>query len=193
MHWPTIFTKKTDLQPKAPDATDAAFRAKVARFREQHGLPERFVLSCACAKTDQPFRVIFERFHSNSAFRIAAIEKAEGSGGAAGAPAVKSLPAGDVSFANWLCPWCADKHYAVQCDRCRTTVCGGRVSVHAGQQHFICRASCGARGMLIDSTKIHGSEEQAPKRDFKRLPAAASHPRLTASGPDFLRLRGPNK
>ncbi len=193
MQWPTV---PKDLLPSVvakPKTTDDSFARKVAEFRKNNGMAERFVVACVCAKTDRPFQVRYERFDPTASFRIVAVEKVLATGGAAGQSTVKTLPIGKVDFAGWYCPWCLDKRCSVQCGACHTTVCGGRVVDRYDGEYFVCRDSCGCEGLLTACKEIHGAEERLPQRHGKRPAPPDNKAKLCAPKSTLPRLNGPRK
>jgi len=191
MRLPTIFKPKPTQV--APAGADAAFQQKVARFRVQHGMLERVIVPAACAKTDRPFRAVFERSHAGEKFRLARIEKMEASAGGGPAKAPQTFSIDDMDFSGWRCPWCGDARLTVQCSQCGVTICAGRVRDQDGQQLFQCRDSCNARGVLVDTKDVFASRDEAKRSEFKQLPSQASRPRLSGPGSNLPRISGPKK
>ena len=193
MKWPTVPKNLLPSVQAKPKSADDSFARKVAEFRKNHGMAERFVVACVCAKTERPFQVRYERFDPTASFRIVAVEKGSSSGGATGQPTVKTLPIGKVDFAGWHCPWCLDKRCSVQCGACNTTVCSGRVADRYDGEYFICRDSCGCEGLLTPSTEIQGAEERVPQRHGKRTKSPDNRAKLCAPKPALPRRNGPRK
>jgi hypothetical protein len=193
MRWPTVPKNLLPAVPATPKGADDSFARKVAAFRKNNNMAERFVVACVCAKTNRPFQVRYERFDPTASFRIVAVEKVSPSGGAAGRATVKTLPVGKVDFAGWHCPSCLDRRCSVQCQACHTTVCSGRVVDRYDGEYFICRDSCGCEGLMTESTEIHGTDERLPQRNGKRTNPPDRRAKLCAPKPAMPRLSGPRR
>lgn len=199
--------KLTLFKGKAPTTSPArtvsgvqeSFAAKLGALRKATGRPERFVSHCACARHDQPFMVVYERNDPTKPFTIAGIHKGgEAVNGDAPKGSMtlsraiaprKSVPASDLDTTGWRCPHCGCAGHVIACDRCGTTVCGGRTVSGPGMESvFNCRPSCNARGTLTNCTVVHGVDG-APKV-APRLPAPGRRTPALPSA-DRLRLKGP--
>lgn len=141
-----------------------AFEKKLGALRVATGRPERFISLCACALHDKPFAVVYERSDPTRRFTIAGIYK-DGEGHettswSAHMSGIKTLPVSDIDTTGWRCPHCQYNGRSIACDKCGTTVCGGRTrAYHGTAEVFECRESCGARGTLQDARSIKGIEE----------------------------------
>ena len=149
----------------SPAASQDVFAQKLSALRLATGRPERFVSLCACAIHDKAFQVVYERCEADRPFVIAGIYK-DGEGGddareAARLRSSKTLPASSIDTTGWRCPHCEDKGgRSIACDKCGTTVCGGRTRAYPGTADvFECRSSCGRRGTLKEAELIKGVEE----------------------------------
>lgn len=185
MKW-LVPKKPNAVQPQKTEVPEGMsdFRRRVAAFRTATGTPEQFVLSCACAKMDRPFLIVFERCDSSAPFRIGAIERAEPSSGKGEHISPRTLPATALNFSGFACPWCGDQHSVIACADCNTFVCGGRSLSWETQARFYCRSSCGAGNRpLTDLNEIQGAD--APSRPGART--ASRHPALPgATKPELL-------
>lgn len=182
--------KITIWQPKSPVTVDdmkSDFARKIGAFRAVTGRPERFVTRCACAIHDKGFTVVYERPDPARPFIITGIYK-DGEGDATASVAAsrsRKVPVADVDPSGWRCPYCGNGLH-VGCHQCHTTVCGGKTRRYPGTSDvFTCRASCGARGMLIDAPTVEGIE--AARKPLGSKPMAE---RLPAPGADRRRLGG---
>lgn len=181
--------KLTIWNPKTPTTVDdikSDFARKLGAFRAATGRPERFITRCACAIHDKGFTVVYERTDPARPFILTGIYKdGDGEqGGSTSASRSRTLPSSEIDHTGWRCPYCANASHHVDCDRCATTVCGGRTRRYPGTADiFACRDSCGARGTLIEAKAVHGAEGARKPTSGK----AGAAPRLS-SGAAPLRL-----
>lgn len=188
---------KSPVPAKAPAAATSlaaskdAFEKKLAALRVATGRPERFISLCACALHDRPFAVVYERSDASCPFTIAGIYK-EGEGNDAALMSArtggsKTLPVSAVDTTGWCCPHCQCSAHTIACQKCGTTVCGGRTrAYHGTAEVFECRSSCGARGTLTDAESVKGIEE-VRKLDYG-LRSSPLRYRLPQPGQETLRL-----
>ncbi|OPF64420.1 hypothetical protein BC358_06195 [Hydrogenophaga sp. H7] len=184
--------KLTIWEPKTPATVDDLkndFARKVGAFRAATGRPERFVTRCACAIHDKGFSVAYERTDPARPFILTGIYKdGEGdSGGSTSASRSRTLPSSEIDHTGWRCPYCANESHHIACDRCDTTVCGGRTRRYPGTADiFACRESCGARGTLVESKTVGGVEPTRSPVSSKPISE-----RLPSPSADALRLGAP--
>lgn len=191
----TIFNSQLPAKVSATLAPLASskdeFEKKLAALRVATGRPERFISLCACAVHDKPFAVVYERSDPARPFTISGIYR-DGEGDAAASwsahmSASKTLPASAVDTTGWRCPHCRDSSRDIACQKCGTTVCGGRTRSYPGTAEvFECRTSCGARGTLKDAESIKGIEEV--RKRGSGLRSAPLYDRLPQPGQETLRL-----
>jgi hypothetical protein len=180
--------KLTLWEPKSSATAEemkSDFARKLGAFRAATGRPERFVTRCACAIHDKGFTVVYERTDPARPFILTGIYK-DGEGEVAsgtGTARTRTLSASEVDHAGWRCPYCGnDRH--IDCTGCHTGVCGGKTRRYPGTGDiFTCRASCGARGTLVECPTVTGTE--ARRRPVVSQPFAE---RLAAPGSDLVRL-----
>ena len=195
----TIFKGKLPAQTTVTatgDVTSDSFDKKLGALRYALGRPERFVTRCACAIHDKPFTVVYERIDPSRLIITGIFKDGDGEGvaevKAGGQTKRREVPAAEVDHAGWRCPFCGNEQH-VGCHRCRATVCGGKTRRYPGTSDvFTCRASCGARGTLIDAPTVEGVEPtrnvQASKPISERLPAPDAE-RLRLGGSKAPRLK----
>ncbi|EGE59904.1 hypothetical protein RHECNPAF_178005 [Rhizobium etli CNPAF512] len=167
---------------KAPEKALTArtdFDRKMAAFRKATGALETFRIGFVCAKTAEPFDVLFGRASPDDKFAVTAIEK-RGSGATGGAksaaPSHRNFDIEAFSFAGWHCPYCASDTF-VRCS-CGQMNCRWRpLREVAGRRLYKCEPGCGQEGELvtmldIDATPAVKAVTSPKASKAKALPAA---------------------
>jgi len=162
---------------------------------------ETYELPRVCAMFDKPYVARYTR-GAGGLFRLAETVKLEAGGNAgkkSAAPKAVTLQQTEISrdSPHERCAWCGVKSYLVHCSKCRAWVCAGRVSKRPDGRYFLCRASCGAKGLLSDTDDgYNGSKEEIREKDKaprieadrpRQLPVSEKRPALAPA--DRLRLK----
>lgn len=139
--------------------TKAEFDRKIAEFRRASGKLESCRIDFVCAKTAEPFSVLFERASAAERFAVAKIQKL---GGAHAAPASSTLPAlrsfdvNEFSFASWRCPCCGNGSF-VHC-ACGQNSCQAKVwRADDGRAYHRCEPGCGSVGEIGTLRSVQAS------------------------------------
>jgi|GEM_PF-2996542 len=161
--------------------TTADFERKMAVFRKATGALETFRIGFVCAKTAEPFEVLFGRASPDEKFTVTTIEKRDSAaiGGAkSSVPTHRNFDIGAFSFVGWRCPYCASCDF-VRCG-CGQINCRWRpLREVAGRRLYKCEPGCGHEGELgtlvdIDAspaTKAVTSPRALKAPQAKALPA----------------------
>lgn len=168
-------------------STKAEFDRKVAEFRRASGKLETCRIDFVCAKTAEPFSVLFDRASAGEQFAVARIEKigtAKGAPSSSSLPALRSFDVSDFSFAAWRCPCCGSGSF-VHCG-CGQNSCQAKVRrADDGRLYHTCEPGCGSVGEIGTLRSVQASSggggHAKPQSGLKRptLPKAGNGGLLT--------------
>lgn len=161
--------------------TKTDFDRKVAEFRRASGKLESCRLDFVCAKTAEPFSVLFDRASAAEKFAVAKIEKSgatKASSSPSSLPALRSFDVSEFSFAAWRCSCCGNASF-VHC-ACGQNSCQAKVwRADDGRTYHRCEPGCGSVGELGTLRSVQASTGGG---GHVKLPAGSGRPALPKAG-----------
>jgi hypothetical protein len=157
--WLTLRPTATPAKKPSQLSTKAEFDRKVAEFRKASGKLEACRIDFVCAKTAEPFVVLFERLSAAEKFAVAKTEKigvANAAPSSSSIPALRSFDVNDFSFAAWRCPCCGSGSF-VHCG-CGQNSCQAKVwRADNGRLYHRCEPGCGSVGEIGTLRSVQAS------------------------------------
>lgn len=137
----------------------AEFDRKVAEFRRASGKLESCRIDFVCAKSAEPFRVLFDRASAAEKFAVAKIEKivaARAAPSPTSLPALRSFDVNEFSFTAWRCPCCGNGSF-VHC-ACGQNSCQAKIwRADDGRSYHKCEPGCGSVGEIGTLRSVQAS------------------------------------
>lgn len=131
-------------------AAKAEFDRKVAEFRRASGKLESCRIDFVCAKSAEPFSVLFDRASAAEKFAVAKIEKigmTQAVSSPSSLPALRSFDVNEFSFIAWRCPCCGNGSF-VHC-ACGQNSCQVKLwRADDGRTYHRCEPGCGSVGEI---------------------------------------------
>jgi len=161
--------------------TKAEFDRKIAEFRRASGKLETCRIDFVCAKSAEPFSVLFDRASAAEKFAVKEIEKigaTKTSSSPTSLPALRSFDTNEFSFAAWRCPCCGNGSF-VHC-ACGQNSCQAKVwRADDGRTYHKCEPGCGSVGEIGTLRNVQAS---AGGGGQNKSPAGTRRPALTKAG-----------
>ncbi|WP_461331241.1 hypothetical protein [Bradyrhizobium elkanii] len=162
-------------------STKAEFDRKVAEFRRASGKLETCRIDFVCAKTGEPFSVLFDRGSAAEKFAVAKVERIgvmKATPSPSSLPALRSFDVNEFSFASWRCPCCGSGSF-VHC-ACGQNSCQANVwRADDGHTYHKCDPGCGSVGEL---GKLRSMQASAGGWGHGKSSAGSGRPALPKTG-----------